>query len=116
MPNGMIVSEREYRVATLLAQSGDDVCFIPTRIIKTPDIFYLNLEWEIKSPIGSSSRTLENNLRNAAKQSPNVIIDLGRIKIPESTCLREIKRQKEIIRQIKRIIIVTKDEKIIKLF
>jgi len=52
----------------ILARNGKDVEFIKpsqTKEIKKPDIILDRKEWEIKSPRGKSSRTIENNLRTA---------------------------------------------------
>lgn len=83
------------------------------RIIPTPDIIYEGREWEIKSPIDGSSRTLENNLRLALRQSPNIILDLRRIKSSEANCLRELRRQTQRINRIKKLLVITKQGKIV---
>lgn len=105
----------EFNVATILSWTGEDVEFIPAGYMHTPDIRFRGLEWEIKSPYGSSSRTIENNMRLALKQSSNIIIDLSRMDIPEDKCMREIKRQNSLIRGKHRIIVITKTQKIIEL-
>lgn len=69
----------------------------------------------MKSPIGKSSRTIENNLRNALKQSRNAIIDLRRIKQSEQKALREVKRQSKLIRGGHRLKVITKEKEIIDL-
>ena len=82
----------------------------------TPDIKYKGLEWEIKSPIGNSSRTIENNMRLAIRQSKNIIIDLQRIKLPSEKCLGVIGRRAEKLGKRYRVMAITKDRKIIRFF
>ncbi len=115
VPKGSIIQPHELMVATILSWSGNDVEFIPVRNIPTPDIKFLGKEWEIKSPLGDSSRTIENNFRNALKQSSNIIIDLSRIKQTEEKCLREVKRQITLTKTVKEVIVILKSHKILKL-
>ena len=117
VPKSALVQSHEFSVATILSWAGDDVEFIPaTNNRATPDIRYRGLEWEIKSPIGGSSRTLENNMRLALKQSKNIIIDLQRIKLPDEKCLGVVKRRAEKLGKKYRVMVITKDKRIIKLF
>ena len=71
--------------------------------------------WEIKSPSGKSSRTIENSLRGALLQSPNIILNLRRIdaKVPTHKLVREAKRQFRLSKEINRLLIITKQQKII---
>lgn len=83
VPPGVFVDVHEKIAVDFLAtQLGNDITFLkPNRSkgAKTPDIEMNGLRWEIKSPAGKSSRTLENNLRLALRQSPNIILDLRRM-------------------------------------
>lgn len=110
---GRLVQEYELVIATVLSWTGHDVYFLKEGILPAPDIKYTNLLWEIKSPKGGSSRTIENNLRLALKQSCNIIIDLHRINRPENQCLREIKKQAQLAKKLKRLLVVTKQNKIL---
>lgn len=114
VPYGAIPHPHELIVAKILIRTGDDVIFIPTSTHTSSDIFYQTLIWEIKSPIGKSSRTIENNLRNALHQSPNIIIDLHRIQIPQNKCLLYIKNHIQNFRGLKRLLIITADNHILK--
>ncbi len=82
VPPGVFMDVHEKLAVDFLAsQLGYDVTFlVPNRRkgVKTPDIVMNGLNWEIKCPKGKSSRTIENNLRLALKQSPYIIIDLRR--------------------------------------
>lgn len=115
IPQNRLIQPHEPLVATILSWTGDDVYFLTPTRLHTADIKFRELQWEIKSPKGSSSRTIENNMRNALKQSRNIIIDLQRIKQPEQNCIREIQRQAKLIHSIKHIIIITKQKQIIQL-
>lgn len=83
--------------------------------MRTPDIQMNGLAWEIKSPKGKGSRVIENNLRNAIRQSPNVILDLRRIdgRIPTKKLLNEVKRQLSLNMAVKRILVITRQEECI---
>lgn len=116
VPPGVIVTKHEkIAVDFLAAKLGYDVTFLmPDRRKgrKTQDIEMLSLLWEIKSPKGKSSRTIENNLRLALQQSPNIILDLRRMdgRIPTKKLLNETERQFSLAKSIKRLIVITKQD------
>lgn len=60
----------------MLAHTGHDIAFLAFGINKSPDILFRGKKWEIKSPKRMKRRTIENNIRNALKQSRNIIVDL----------------------------------------
>lgn len=119
VPPGVIVAKHEKITADFLAvRLSYDVTFLATdrrKGTKTPDIEMLNLLWEIKSPKGKSSRTIENNLRLALVQSPNIVLDLRRMdgRIPTGKILFEIERRFNDARSIKRVIVITRQEECI---
>lgn len=93
-----------------------EIICIDVGIGKIPDLRIRNIEWEIKSPISNGPKTIENILRKAKKQSENVILDLSRSKFIDSRALSRIRSYiKGNNRQIKRLIVVTKDKKILDL-
>ncbi|MBQ3445646.1 hypothetical protein IJG29_02895 [Candidatus Saccharibacteria bacterium] len=103
--------------ASILANHfKSDVIFLKTRQSKNPDLYVIktNIRWELKSPIGKGKRTIQNNLREANKQSENIIIDFSRIRLSEK---QGISRTKEYLRterhSIKRLKIITKSHQII---
>jgi len=67
---------------------------------KTPDIRMKGVEWEIKSPLGSSKSTIRTNLNRALKQSKYIVFDSRRTKLDfntfQSTLLFEMKQHKGI--------------------
>ncbi|MDR0199897.1 MAG: hypothetical protein LBI43_04890 [Streptococcaceae bacterium] len=72
----------EMRAALILANYFEcDVHFLRPESYKTPDLLIDGSTWEIKSPMGNSKKTMENNLRSAKKQSRNIIIDMSRCKM-----------------------------------
>lgn len=81
----------------------------------TPDIEMAGVLWEIKSPSGKSSRTIENNLRNALSQSPNIVLNLRRMdsRILTYKLIRVVQRRLKLSRKINRIIVITKQQEIV---
>lgn len=85
--------------------------FIPAsrrQHIRTPDITMIGKDWEIKSPIGKSSRTIENTIRQALKQSPNIIIDLRNLdkRLPYKKYVDAAQFEFKKISAIKRLIVI----------
>ncbi|MDO4746796.1 MAG: hypothetical protein Q4A70_00410 [Candidatus Saccharibacteria bacterium] len=58
-------------------------------------------------------RLLENTLKKASRQSENIIIDLARIRIHQAKCIKELEKQFYKIKQIRKMLIVTKSKKVI---
>lgn len=90
-----------------------DVTFLRVQHGKTPDIELNDITWEIKSPLGSSKKTIENNLRLAGKQSHNVILDLRRSKMHQTSAMSRIRYFLARQRHIKRLIVITKDKRVV---
>ena len=115
IPFGAHPEQHEIEIAKILNKYGKNVEFlipVEAKYARTPDIKMDGLLWEIKSPKGSSSRTIENNLRCALRQSKNIIIDLRRIKIDETRAISQIKKQFDQSKSIKNIVIIKKNSKI----
>lgn len=116
VPPGVFIDIHEKLAVDFLASKmGYDITFlIPNRRkgAKTPDIEMNNLLWEIKSPKGKSSRTIENNLRLALLQSPNIILDLRRMdgRIPTQRLVQEVERRFNDAGAIKHIIVITRQD------
>jgi len=121
VPPGVIIERNEKLTADFLAArlSMDVTFLVPNRTIgqKTPDIEMDGVLWEIKVPRGKGSRTIENTIRRAVKQSPNVVIDLRCMdgRIPTGRHLIEIERQFMKNRSIKRALVITRQEGVIDL-
>ena len=75
---------------------------------KTADIIMLGVEWEMKSPIGNSKATIENQFRRASKQSKHIVIDTRRTTLEydriEKMLLLEMNKRPI----IKRVILIKK--------
>lgn len=99
----------ELRVAEILSLAGHYIEFLEEGNLHTADIKLDGIEYEIKSPESFNSNTFEHKLKDATKQSPNLIIDTYRIKKVRDLKVRnflvnQMRKQK----QIKRMIMVTK--------
>ena len=116
IPNGVILEKHEYKTILLFTEMGCDVELIPKsdkKGVRTPDIIMDSLKWEMKSPKGKGRWLLENTLQKAVKQSPNIIIDLDRIRIHQTKCLQELEKQFYKSKGVKWLKIVTKTRKIV---
>ncbi len=105
--------KHEFETAKFFAGMGKDIVFLkPSDIpnVHTPDIRMDGIEWEMKCPTGNSKRTIETNLRLAAKQSHYIIFDLRRIQIPEKQCLAQLERLFNSRSDIKRLIVIKKNK------
>ena len=115
IPAGRKPWPHEMRVAEILALAGHKVEFLNERIgLRTADIKLDGVEYEIKSPESFNANTFEHRLKDATKQSPNIIIDTSRIKKVRDLKVRaflisQVRKQK----QIKHLIMVTKRGQII---
>ena len=108
--------KHELETARYFATRGYDIEFIPPSNIPEvhrPDILMLGIEWEIKCPIGKGRNTISRNIKQAVKQSENIIIDLRRIALPEKQCIIQIEKQVHERRSIKRILVIKKDQELL---
>ena len=108
--------KHELATARFFADLGKDIIFIvPSNIpeVYRPDIVMDGIEWEIKSPIGKSRRTIEKNFHKAALQSKNIIFDLRRINVPEAQCLKQLERE-FLDKGTHRLLVITKSGELVK--
>lgn len=117
VPGGKPLPEQhELTAAGILAgHFKANVRFIARRTQKTADIIVGNVEWEIKSPTGKGKRNIQHQFYRASKQSRNIVFDARRSKLHMTKISRELERQFKISRNIKRLILIRKDGKIIEL-
>lgn len=115
IPKGAIPKQHEISLAELLVRTGHKVCFVEVGPHKTPDIYYLHKYWEIKSPTGNSSRTIENNIRAALTQSENIIIDLRRTKISSTKTKQYIINHFRNFHGLNELILVDQKQQIFKI-
>ena len=105
----------ELHVAEILAAAGHKIEFLNEEIsLQTADILLDGVEFEIKSPISSKTNSLEQLLKKALKQAPNIIIYTGRMKNSRdnNTCKFLVSWAKT-HKQARKVIMITKRDKII---
>lgn len=116
--NSVQLCPHEEEIVQILATLGYTIELIPPDRPggrKTADAIIGNLEWEFKTPRGSSTRTIERILKKAHRQSNNIIIDIRRINLPEELALRKIHYEARKYSKHQRIKVITKSRKIIDL-
>lgn len=108
--------EHEFSAATVIAEYfRSNVVFIRSANFKTPDFMVNGVSWELKSPMGSSTRTIENNMRAAKKQSVNLIIDLSRVKLHQRSAISRISFYLSKPNRFQKVIVITKAKKVIEI-
>ena len=74
------------------------------------------IEFEMKAPKTDKTSSLEQVIRKALKQSPNIIIDSFRMKIRDDVAKKFLVKKCQEQKQIKRMIFITKKGEIIDIF
>ena len=82
---------------------------------KSADLLINNTIWEVKSPIGNGKRTMQNNIRIADDQSPNVIINLVRCKMRTDVATNRIRYELSRANKVKHLLVICKNGKVIKI-
>ena len=117
IPAGRKLWPHELRVANILAMAGHNVEFLEESNLHSADILLDKIEYEIKSPVSSTANSLEHLLKKALKQSPNIVIDTSRMKNARDDNTRKfLISQIKSRRQIKKLIMITKQGRIIDIF
>jgi len=114
--NGVHLEDHEYATVKLLLSIGFNIELIPASQVKgmrTPDISINGVLWEIKAPTGNGKNTIKHTLQNASHQSNNVIVDLRRCKLNQDQAIKELEQRFNLSKRIRRMKIITNDEKII---
>ena len=115
-PNGVVLQTQENATAVFLTELGFNIELIrPSNIkgVHTPDIKMAGLEWEMKAPTGEGNQLMKNTIQKAMKQSQNIIIDLRHTKRYQTKCVRELEREFRESKNIRRLKVITKGEKVI---
>ena len=117
---GIIDSPKSHELKAALIVANryfkSDITFLRQENYSTPDIDCKGEKWEIKSPLGDGKKTIENNLRNARKQSKNIIIDFSRMKLHQAKAISNIKFYlNNYPKKFAKLIIITKKGEIIDL-
>lgn len=87
-------NKHELNAASIIADYFmSDILFLRRNPNASPDFLIIktNKIWELKSPIGNGKRTVANNLRRAASQSKNVILDFSRCKLNNESALSKVR-------------------------
>lgn len=114
IPNGVVLKTHENATVVFFTQLGKDVELIPRsnqQGVHTPDFIMDGLKWKMKSPTGKGVYLIQNTFQKAAKQSENLILDLRRTKRHQTKCIREIRREYQRNKSIRRVIVITKTKK-----
>lgn len=114
--NGVHLREHEYATVKLLLELGNDIELIPPSQIQhlpMPDIMMNGVPWEIKSPNGTGKNTIKHIVQKAKHQSDSIIIDLRRCVLDDEKIIEELKKHYQLSKRIRRMKIITKDEKIL---
>jgi hypothetical protein len=99
----------EVEAASIIAKyMGADATFLARDTAKTPDIVIENIEWEIKSPLGKSKHTIEEQVKRASAQSLYIIIDARRCKLHMAKIRNHLKFQVSVRPKIKRVLLINK--------
>jgi hypothetical protein len=110
--------DHEMAASLILANNyfKSDVTFLRPEPKKTPDIEVKGVRWEIKSPIDSGKKTMDNNLRTARKQSDRVVVDFSRLKLHQTRAISRINHYlKTGPHKFKQVVIITKDKKVLEI-
>ena len=117
--NGVHLQDHEYVTVKLLLDKGYDIELIPKSQIKKyrqPDIMMGGIAWEIKAPIGTGKKNIENIMQGAAEQSRSIIVDLFRSKMPEEEAIKGYEQYFKISKRVKRMKIIKKNRDILDFF
>lgn len=109
--SGAQVSAYEYAAAEYFRTAGNTVVFLtPSRIPhrRTADILLDGQPWEIKTPFGNGSRTIQDILRSGKRQSDSIVLDLRFTKRTEQQALTEATLFFARSRSLRRLCIITK--------
>lgn len=110
------IARYEISAAKLLAKHFKaDVEFIMRTNYKTADFLINGEEWELKSPTGSGKYNVEHQIKDAVKQSCNVVFDARRSKIHMTKLRHEVQYQFERIKAAKRLILIDKTNQVVEL-
>ena len=75
-----------------------------------------NIEWEIKSPVGKSKHTIQEQFKRASKQAKNIIIDARRTKLKDNLIKKHILVEINKRSNIKKVILINKKRKVIEIY
>ena len=101
-------------ILLLLDYFAVDITCISPGSGKTPDLRINGIEWELKSPRGDGTKTIENTFKKAVKQSKSIVLDFSRIKMNVNQAMSRTKHYLHNNKHgIKRFVVITKNHKIV---
>lgn len=106
----------EMSAAVLLANYFKaDVEFIARSNQKTPDFIISGITWELKSPTGTGKYNIQHQIKAAAKQSTNMILDARRSKMHMTRIRNEVDHHFKHTKAVKRLILIDKTKNVLEL-
>ena len=115
--SGVNVWPHELKTAQSYTAIGKDVEFVKRSDVRhatSADCIIDSEVWEMKAPTASSLRRVQRTLRDALKQSQNVIFDSRRMKgIPDSAIERELRKWAPELKSLRRLQFVNRHGAII---
>lgn len=114
--NEVIPEKHELEIVVVFLAMGKDVEFLkPSRIkgAKTPDIVMDGISWEMKSPTGNKSYTIEEQLRRASKQSAYIIIDTRRTSLFDTKIEKQIYNYLKKSHTLKKVLVINKKSEVL---
>jgi len=109
-------AQYELSAAALLAHYFKaDVEFIPRSNHKTPDFLIKGINWELKSPIGDGKYNIQHQIKSAARQSCNIILDVRKSKMHMTKIRSDVQRHFKFTKAIKRLVLIDKAKRIVEL-
>jgi hypothetical protein len=79
-----------------------------------PDVKMDGLKWEMKSLRKNGKYTVEHAVRSGLKQSENLLFDLRRLRTSGNNALAKLTRQFAMTKSWKRLIVISKDGKLLR--
>ena len=71
-----------------------------------------NEVWEIKTPTGNGSRTIENILRSSKRQSSRVVLDIRFTKRTDTQVITEAKHFFRLSKRLQKLTVIMKNGKL----
>ena len=117
VPSDSKIKPFEFEAALILADYFKaDVRFLsPSKRYKTntADFVIDNIEYELKSPITKSPRSIENLIHDATKQSFNIVVDIRKSKIKEKRMMKLCEDSLRYYKKIKKIVLIVNKNKVL---
>lgn len=106
----------EYAAYLVLAKSGKNLKLLPPSAkfkVHSADFEMDGLIWELKCPQGKGKYVIRDTLRQASKQSNNIVVDLRRCKLSQNRAISQINKYFLIEKKLHRVIVITKEQVIL---